>query len=344
MTPLGSEQKELIFDYCMGLASPEQTVEAQELVSSNQEASELHSKLRATLDPLESVAFDDCPQQLVESTISHLNTVAASSTDRLRQLIAGEQERKSPVVRLHWLGALGKLATAAVFVVVGSVLFTTFNYMRFDSQRRQCQAQQSGFFQGLDKYIKDHDGSQPAATMQAGAPWYKIGYQGDENHSNTRRLYVLVKNGYIDQDSVVCPSCSDSAKRARLTASQIQTLRDFPDRRYINYSFQIQCSRGSGGELHCRKVLMADLSPLFEDLPADFGKPFQLRLNKRLLTINSPNHKRKGQNVLFGDGHAEFRKKRFIDLSTDDIFTLQNTDVYHGNEVPACTTDFFLAP
>ena len=96
--------------------------------------------------------------------------------------------------------------------------------------------------------------------------------------------------------------------------------------------------------MHCRKALLADLSPLFEDLPDDYGKPFQLQLNERLLTINSINHNRKGQNVLFGDGHVEFMKSRLIKLSTDDIFTLQNTDVYRGCETPTCTTDFFLAP
>ena len=344
MTRLNSEQKELIFDYCMGLASPEQIVEAQKLISSDEEAAEIHSKLQATLAPLESVTLEECPQHLVESTLSHVDTVAASSTDRLRQLIAGEQQRNVPSGHWYWIGAIRKLATAAVFVIAGSVLFTTFNYMRFDSLRQRCQMQQSGFFRGLGKYVDDHDGKQPAVAMQAGAPWYKIGYQGNENHSNTRRLYALVKNGYVDQDSFICPACNKNERAPKLTASQIETNKDFRDRRYITYSFQIQCRQGSDGELHCRKVVMADLSPLFENLSNDFGKPLQVRLNKRLLTINSVNHKRKGQNVLFGDGHVEFLKRRFISLSQDDIFTLQNTDVYRGNEVPACTTDFFLAP
>lgn len=343
MTRLNSEQKELIFDYCMGLASPEQIVEARALISSYEEAAEIYSRLQATLTPLESVEFELCPDELVERTVLRVNEVARSSTDRLRQLIAGEQRRAVPVGRWYWVGAIRKLATAAVFVVAGSVLFTTFNYMRFDSQRQRCRMQQSGFFQGLGAYMADHDGRQPAVPTQAGAFWHKVGDQGDENQSNTRRLYLLVKNGYVDQDSFVCPSCSKNERAPKLTASEIKTYRDFPDRRYITYSFQINCRQGSDGELRCRKVLMADLSPLFENLP-DFGEPFQLRLDKRLLTINSVNHKRKGQNVLFGDGHVEFRKKRFIELSTDDIFTLQNTDVYRGCEVPTCTTDFFLAP
>jgi prepilin-type processing-associated H-X9-DG protein len=88
---------------------------------------------------------------------------------------------------------------------------------------------------------------------------------------------------------------------------------------------------------------MADRNPLFEELP-DFNKPLSLRLNKSLLTLNSINHSRRGQNVLFGDGRVEFLKTRHIGISEDDIFTLQDTDIYQGCEVPSNETDFFLAP
>ena len=343
MTSLNDEQKELIFDYCMGLADPERAVAARSLISSNEEATVIYSNLTATLQRLESVEAELCPDELVERTVLRVNTVARSSTERLQQLIAGEQNRTAAAGRWSWFSAARRLATAAVFVIAGTVLFTTFNYMRYDSLRQRCQLQQGGFFDGLRSYMNDHDGRQPIVAMQTGAPWYKIGYQGNENQSNTRRAFLLVKNGYIESDSLICPACS--TKPPKLSPSEIENLRDFPNRRYTSYSLQIQCRRVSDGELKCRKVLMSDLNPLFENLPDDFGKPLRLQLNKRLLTINSINHKRKGQNLLFADGHAEFLKKRFIiNLSQDDIFTLQNTDVYHGDEEPACTTDLFLAP
>ncbi len=91
-------------------------------------------------------------------------------------------------------------------------------------------------------------------------------------------------------------------------------------------------------------ISKADLSPLFEKLPDDYSKSFKLQLDKELLTLNSINHKRQGQNVLFGDGRVEFLKTRRTGISKDDIFTLQDTDVYQGCEVPSCETDFFLAP
>jgi hypothetical protein len=60
--------------------------------------------------------------------------------------------------------------------------------------------------------------------------------------------------------------------------------------------------------------------------------------------LNSLNHNRRGQNVLFDDGSAGFVKTRFVGVNGDDIFTLQNTTLYQGSETPDRETDAFLAP
>jgi prepilin-type processing-associated H-X9-DG protein len=86
------------------------------------------------------------------------------------------------------------------------------------------------------------------------------------------------------------------------------------------------------------------MNPLFENLPDDFSKPLNLPLDDRLLNVNSINHRRKGQNVLFCDGAVKFVKTRRVGASNDDIFTLRGKRFYKGNEVPTCETDNFLAP
>ena len=341
MIPLNSDQKQLIFDYYFGLTSQEQNVEAEALISSNEQAAVIHTKLKATLEPLNSLEPESCPDSLVERTVRRLNSAANPGQDQLEQLLAGEQSRGNGAKGRLWATMAGRLAAAAAFVILGSVLLTTFRYFRYNSRLHQCQMQQGNIFQGLTKYISEHDGNRPAVATAAGSPWWKLGAPGDENHSNTRHIFLLVKGGYVKPGVFVCPG-SKSGSPPELTPSQIRDLKDFPDRRYVPYSFQIICHRTTGGKLRCRKVLMADWNPLFEELPEDFSKPFQLRLTKRLLTLNSTNHRRRGQNVLFGDGCVEFRKTRFI--GTDDIFTLQDTDIYQGCEVPSCETDFFLAP
>jgi prepilin-type processing-associated H-X9-DG protein len=92
-----------------------------------------------------------------------------------------------------------------------------------------------------------------------------------------------------------------------------------------------------------RKVLAADLNPLFEELPKEFDQ-LRLQLNSKLQRLNSINHKRKGQNVLFCDGSTEFVKSRFIGEADDDIFTLRDIVLYQGSEVPTCEADAFVAP
>jgi len=345
MIPLNSDQKQLIFDYCLGLTSPQETAEAKALISSNKEAELIHTKLKSTLKPLDCIEAESCPDYLVERTVWRLNSFAYSSQQRLQELLAGEQNRK--FTPRAWLkaGFGRRLATAAVLMIAGSLLLTTFRalsgYARFHSLKQKCQIQQSSIFQGFRNYVSDHDGQPPTLPTNAGDHWWKVGDQGEENHSNTRRLYLLVKEGYVKLGKFVCPACKN-AEKLEMNPSQLQKFRDFPGRRYITYSFQIRCRRTGNGKLLCRNVIMADLNPLFEELPEDYSKELSLRLNKMLLSLNSINHNRRGQNVLFGDGRVEYLKTRFIGL--DDIFTLRDTDVYHGYEAPSCETDFFLAP
>lgn len=341
MIPLTSDQKELIFDYCMGLAPKEQVAEIEELIASNQEAQTIHTRLKATFAPLDSLEPEFCPDALVERTVERLNQAARSSQEHLEQLLASEQSRTVHSNKRILIGLGGKLAMAAMFVIAASVLFTSLDYVRQNSRVQRCKMQMNNIFRGLTQYISDYDESQPSLAVAPGSPWWKVGAQGDENHSNTRNLYLLVKGQYVNLSDFVCPG-SNPGERPEVTPAQIQTYKDFPSRNRVTYSFRISCQRVRDGKLLCRKVLMADWNPLFEEMPNDYSTSFQMRLTPKLLKLNSNNHKRRGQNVLFRDGRVEYMKTRLI--GADDIYTLRDTDVYKGNEVPSCETDFFLAP
>lgn len=343
MSPLNNEQKQLIFDYCIGLISQKQTAEVDALISSNKEAAKIHSNLKATLKPLDSIESASCPDELVERTIWRVKEHADTSQKQLQQLLADEQTKKVTIKIGFWrnLGEMAAVA-AAIMLIVG-VLVPTLGVARHKYRRQQCQTQLGNIFQALSSYISDHDGQMPAVATTTGAPWWKVGDQGNENHSNTRHVYLLVKGDYANLKDFVCPGSKDD-RDLKIITSQIRTLRDFPSRRYVTYSFRICCREAGKGKLRCRKALMADWNPLFEKLPEDFSKPLGLRLDRRLLTLNSINHNRRGQNVMFGDGHIEFLKTRRIGIAEDDIFTLQDTDIYQGCEVPSRETDFFLAP
>jgi anti-sigma-K factor RskA len=149
MSPIKDHQKQLLFDYCIGLTSQEQSAEAQALISDSGEAAEIHSKLKAALAPLEAIQPEPCPDDLAERTVMRLNNLARSSQLRLQQLLADEQARGAAVKFPFW-HKLGKIATAAaVFMIAWGIFQTSTNYARQRYYQNRCQAQLGGIFQGL---------------------------------------------------------------------------------------------------------------------------------------------------------------------------------------------------
>jgi len=343
MTQLSNQQKQLLFDYCLGLTTEKETAEAERLISSNEKATEIHSKFKATLSPLDSLEPEPCPDDLAEQTLWRLNNLARSSQLRLQQLLADEQAREVAAKSRLWRNLGGMVAAAAAVVFVTGVLIAPLRFARQKSWQHRCQMQLRQIWQGINNYSSDHDGELPAVATAAGAPWWKVGYQGEENHSNTRPIWLLAKGDYVDPAAFVCPGRSQG-RALQFDASQVQYYNDFPARRYVTYSFRIRCNKPTKQRSLGPKVLIADLNPLFEGLPQNYSNSFKLKLNKDLLTLNSTNHNRCGQNVMFHDGGVKFVKVRRIGIAEDDIFTLQDTDIYQGIEVPSCETDAFLAP
>ncbi|HEX42985.1 MAG TPA: hypothetical protein ENN81_13150 [Phycisphaerales bacterium] len=345
MSLLRPEQQELLFDFCMGLTSPEQSAQAEALIKTNPRAAQLHTTFTNILSPLNTIEPRVCPDELVEGTIWRLKHANADGHRKLDELLTGEQSRRATVRVGFWQDMGRRLATAAVFVIVGSLMITTFRvisgYARQNAHRQMCAANLNNIFQGLNQYTSDHDGRMPAVMASSSTPWWKLGYQGPENQSNARPLWMMVKMNYIKPESFVCPG-GRSAEYQKIDPSLIQDYYDFPSRAYINYSFQIQCSQGGDGRIRCSKILMADVNPLFETLPADYSRPLRIKLDENLLKVNSINHRRRGQNLLYGDGHVEFSKTRLVGL--DDIYTLRDREIYEGCERPASTDDAFCAP
>jgi prepilin-type processing-associated H-X9-DG protein len=125
-----------------------------------------------------------------------------------------------------------------------------------------------------------------------------------------------------------------------LKISQVSAYDDFPNG-HITYSFRIFCHQPAKMTLLAGQPIMADRNPIFEKVSEDM---FMVKLDNESSRRNSRNHNRRGQNVLFADGHSLFLKTRHAGIPQDDIFTVQNVIEYRGNERPTCDKDLFLAP
>jgi hypothetical protein len=343
MSTLDNHQRQLIFDYCLGLTTEKETAEAEGLIRSNKGAAELHSAMKSVTSCLDSLESELCPDELVERTILRLTNTARASQARLAQLLADEQA-KTVASPWHLWWSIGRvLAAAAVILIVAGIWFAPLNFARQKYYQYQCKMQLARIAEGIKQYMADHDGQMPAVAIAAGAPWWKVGYQGSGNYSNTRHLWLLPQGGYVEPADFVCPGAK-IGQLVLLDSSQVKDYNDFPNRKHVAYSFRIRCNKPQGARTASRKILISDLNPLFEVLPRPDAKTLVIQLNKKLSSLNSINHNRKGQNVLLDDGSVKFLKTRHFGAAKDDIFTLQNTEVYQGVEVPLCESDTFLAP
>jgi len=332
MSALTDGQKQLLFDYSLGLTDESESRQAQELIRSHAEAAQIYANLQSALAPLDSYVPEPCPDALAERTVRRLTEVANSGHEGLEQLLADEQDRPVTVKAGFWYNLHEVAAIAAAIVVIALVFLPLFSFERQRYWKRQCQGQLGDVFKGLISYISDHDGKAPTVGVGAGQPW------------NTRHLYLPVKLGYLRQRLFVCP-----ARKPRSTVSpdisSVRDYEDFPSRDYVNYSPRMRCPQSMKIGGLCEGPILSDRNPIFEDWP--FPTPKKV-IDAPLLRINSRNHRGKGQNVLYHDGSVRFITIRRIGATGDDMFTLVDMDcgsaIDDSQLLPACQSDVFMAP
>ena len=329
MSNLNENEKDSLLAYSLGLPVSRQVIE--DLISSNPEAAEVSQRIARALAPLDSVAAE-CPDALVRLTL-----------DRLRRASKEDVAASPTIVRLGWSGNLRNVAAVAtvaacIFIILGAAI-PSLSSIRQRYYRQACLNQLEDIYRGVALYSSDHGGMVPAVARPVGATWAEIGRQGSDSYSNTRNLFVLSKLGYNNLEDFVC--CGSGKNRgANLTPAQLATYDDFPSRRDVTYSYRLTADPRTELSTLASQPLVADMNPHFEDLsPAMDVCPSAESLRR-----NSPNHQRKGQNVLWGDGHARFSQTRTIGAGDDDIYTIADTSTYHGLEWPVDAGDTFVAP
>ncbi len=357
---LSHEEKQLLFDHSMGLASEQQDGEAETLIASNPDAADFYYKqLETLLSPLESLQREPCPDSLAEQTVrmlterAHPHTGPSAPPEKDVPPVADtpavvQQDIGPASVSLRdWRSPVQIAAVAAILLFLTSVTVPALSMLREKGYRAECQARLRDVYQGLAAYVSDFDQHAPNVQTVSGAPWWKVGDQGRENHSNTRAQWLLAKQGYVKTENFLCPS-RKTDQTLDLEGVDAQALFDFPGREYIHFSSRVCCDK-TRDKTTGKTVLMADMTPLAESLPSDYSQSFVLiRLDESILSRNSVNHGRRGQNVLLNDGSIGFNRTRLVGTGVqDDIYMLDNMTsggVIKGYEVPAHATDAFLAP
>lgn len=155
--------------------------------------------------------------------------------------------------------------------------------------------------------------------------------EGPYPNDVTAALFLLLRTVDINPNAFICPDTTLRRWDYDHQGDSPQKYSNFIGGEYLSYSLanpypdQTAVDRGFrwDGKLNAEFVVAADMNPGTAEL---LQKPSQSREVTRLTL--SKNHKQDGQNVLFGDGHAEFVISSFVGCNHDNIFT-------HGPSYPS---------
>jgi len=187
-------------------------------------------------------------------------------------------------------------------------------------------------------------------------PKAEPGDNGQPIQSNTANFWPLVVEMGLTPEVFLCPSSHGWPDSAVV---EYKSVRDFRGEPFCSYSFQDLLGPYSMKKTvsahSSRYAVAADASPMRRDFwSGGPGGGVPIGVTDRRLTekprfeeddedtaqwnrqvknisqpweLNSPNHKFKGQNVLYLDGHVEWKEHPYCGVNWDNIWLRRRTDV-----------------
>ncbi len=191
-----------------------------------------------------------------------------------------------------------------------------------------------------DKYdVVTESGEPPAADAQDS--------EGAKINSNVASFWVLIAAGYLTPASFICPSTTHLEDR---TVARYDDVRDFRGVNFCSYSLQNLLGGYTLSEtastMSSALAVAADANPQRPDYGSGGGVSGVTNgmTDKKLeetprfeviewrqteitngFELNSPNHKFKGQNVLYLDGHVQWTDNPYCGVRFDNIWIKKQT-------------------
>jgi prepilin-type processing-associated H-X9-DG protein len=238
----------------------------------------------------------------------------------------------------NWLS----LIIIVVFIIVMMAILLPPPSSRDYLNRAQCAAQLKQIGIGCQAWASLRNHNWPCGYDPQSTRWDDVG--GVSVNSNTASLWLLVKAGLVENPSVfICPSTADEAE-PELTDPEKSPLRDFRSNRGCSYSFQNVLPGPEGYVLTINAspvmAVAADANPMRRDFwsgaPGGEKGVTDEKLAEKpdfetvgwgkvegVWELNSPNHKFKGQNVLYMDGHVDWANNPYAGQASDNIWLPQ---------------------
>jgi len=276
-----NELLQQILDYHLGLDTPEERERTRDLLAKEPEAQRLHEALRKSMEPLSRWVVQSPPSGLAERTLSFIH----QHPSRRKPVLLEPQKEEAETKRRSWwvLSNLrDAIAVAASLAIIFLATLPTTRYARQIAWQNACASQMRQAGVAMAHYAQDSNGAMPYVQIHAGSVWWKVGQQGEQNHSNTRNLYLLVKGGYLPAEAFLCPGDPNvKSIRIQVPREMLKNLQDFADRTQVNYSLRLMIQPRILNAENSSTPLLSDQNPIFTDLNPEHQEEIDLQLRQQ---------------------------------------------------------------
>jgi hypothetical protein len=336
----GSDRFGSLIDLHLGRLPAE---EADSLRAAMNASPELHAQsegCRRLLSALDAYEAPTTPSRLVDAI---LNRIAESealipfpSVDSAEEALPNGVERTlagSAVLSLREL-----ITIAACIVLFVGIFVPGYYKAQAISKRNLCAENMSQIYAGLGAYAQANSGYLPNAGAIPGGSWLPVRIPGVLRASNTRHIYLLLKDGYVNNARIfLCPGRGDGVP---MLMDNYRKATDFAEpASNCNYSIQNGNVEDPTPleQLQSHMAYVADANPNFSGQVTRNLNPFGPD-NSNAHDING------GQNVLYVNGRVAWVTKPTVGVNGDHIYRAGTLTHYIGTELPRSKTDSFLVP
>jgi len=236
-------------------------------------------------------------------------------------------------------------------IIVAAILFPAMNKANCRADRVKCAANLKQIGLAIQLYGNENKGAYPRTGYAAGqgltfssdasdgsAPRDPFGDKGlpgkVADNDMIAAIFLLVRTQDITTEVFLCPDSNEDkdvfGKTPGINAMNKTSFTDwrknlsysfinfYPDAEAISIGYKINATVGS------EIAIAADMNPGVGD-QYDVTFPTETSLASQIKKANSRNHQGAGQNVLYGDGHAEFQQTAFCGMKRDNIYTVSGS-------------------
>jgi hypothetical protein len=295
--------REHLLGYLIGALEPHETQEVEKSLRQD-------DQLRRELDALRFCLY---PLAADEGHLDPPSGLAARTCHYVAARLARPAARTSPAASRGWRLA-DVLTAACVAAAAALVFFPAVSYSRYQSQSAMCQNNLRQIGLGLGQYSQFHGGYFP-----------QLPTAGNEAAAGLHAL-ILRERGYVEQDATfLCPGSFRAQTgdfrlptREQLRSATGEALEAL--RQTIGGTYGYTLGYAEDGNYKAVRNRSRGTFAIVADAP-----------NLKLVTGQSANHRGRGQNVLFEDGHAAFYTTcRPCPNTQDDLYYNDDGEVAAG--------------